>query len=337
MNNRVRDIISIDNLLATPIYKQIVQSVHRCIEKKILRLDDRLPSVNTIAEEFSLARGSVFTAYNELRASGIIDSIPGKGYFISSTRIKSAKRILLLLGDINAGSEAIYHAVAGRVADEGMVTVYFHHRDIGRFERLIADNAGYYNEFVISPEIHPEAATILSKLDAKQILLIENGFREFRKIYGGVYQNYEKSIQVLLSGFKEIINNYKRLFLVNSECGCGKDASNGFRKYSKASSMETGVISSLDLKEIKKGDAFILFSDQDLIELIKFSEERNYRLGKDLGILSFTEHPLKALSGGISTFSVDHVRMGERIAEMLLSKDREAEEIPFIVTDRKSF
>ena len=78
--------ISIDNQLNVPIYRQIVNSICDNIDKGILKLGDPLPSINKIASTYSLARGSVLTAYNELKASGIIRSVPGKGYFIASLR-----------------------------------------------------------------------------------------------------------------------------------------------------------------------------------------------------------------------------------------------------------
>ncbi len=79
MKKRLTELITIDPTLTTPVYKQIVQSIYRNIDNGVLSQNDILPSVNSISEKFSLARGSVFTAYNDLRAAGIIDSIPGKG------------------------------------------------------------------------------------------------------------------------------------------------------------------------------------------------------------------------------------------------------------------
>src|SRR6478672_8387846 len=108
MKKSITELIHIDPSLATPIYKQIVQSICRNIEQGVLVKDDVLPSVNKISEIFSLARGSVFTAYNDLRASGIIDSIPGKGYFVSSTETKQNKRIFLLFNSFSPYKELLY-------------------------------------------------------------------------------------------------------------------------------------------------------------------------------------------------------------------------------------
>src|ERR671913_153170 len=111
MKKQITELIHIDPTLAIPVYKQIVQSICRNIENGVLVKDDVLPSVNKISEEFSLARGSVFTAYNDLRASGIIDSIPGKGYFVSSTETKQSKRIFLLFNTFTSYNAFLFNAL----------------------------------------------------------------------------------------------------------------------------------------------------------------------------------------------------------------------------------
>ena len=68
-----------------PIYKQIIYSICSNIDNGLLKHDYAIPSVNNVASEFSLARGFVFTAYNELKSLGIIKSISGKGCFVVST------------------------------------------------------------------------------------------------------------------------------------------------------------------------------------------------------------------------------------------------------------
>src|SRR5438105_15327947 len=89
-------IVAIDNDIAVPIYKQIVHSIYDGINKGKLKHGDMLPSVSEIAAEFALARGSVFTAYNELKAAGVIDSVPGKGFVVSGTQINQKQNIFSL-------------------------------------------------------------------------------------------------------------------------------------------------------------------------------------------------------------------------------------------------
>ena len=54
------------------------------------------------------------------------------------------------------------------------------------------------------------------------------------------------------------------------------------------------------------------------MELIKNQSDKDWELGKDIGILSYDETPLKEiLAGGISVISTDFRKMGETAAEMI--------------------
>src|SRR6476661_8651106 len=134
MKKSITELIHIDPSLATPIYKQIVQSICRNIEQGVLVKDDVLPSVNKISEIFSLARGSVFTAYNDLRASGIIDSIPGKGYFVSNTNTSQNKRIFLLLNTFTYYNYTLYNTLLNSLPRTFTVHTFFYHHDVKTFE-----------------------------------------------------------------------------------------------------------------------------------------------------------------------------------------------------------
>lgn len=77
-------IISIQNNLGIPKYRQIIQSVEKSIAKEQLKKDEKLPSINKVCLEFSLSRDTVLLAYEELKKRGIIYAILGKGYYVKS-------------------------------------------------------------------------------------------------------------------------------------------------------------------------------------------------------------------------------------------------------------
>ncbi|MBG6060762.1 DNA-binding transcriptional regulator YhcF (GntR family) [Flavobacterium sp. CG_9.1] len=60
-------IISIQNNLGVPKYRQIISSVEKAIEDENLQKGDKLPSVNKVCLEFSLSRDTVLQAYEELK------------------------------------------------------------------------------------------------------------------------------------------------------------------------------------------------------------------------------------------------------------------------------
>jgi len=226
----VTDLIQIDPSLTTPVYKQIVQSISRNIDNGILNKDDMLPSVNQISAEFSLARGSVFTAYNELRSSGIIDSIPGKGYFVLSTETRQKKKIFLLFSTFTPYKETLYNALLNNLPETCSLDIYFHHHSIRMFETLIREQGAYYNTFVIMPEVNDNTLGILSKLDLKHTFLLDVGLKEYRENYPGVYQNFEKDIFSILMDSEQLVKKYKRLFLLFPDGLRTRDIISGFQK-----------------------------------------------------------------------------------------------------------
>ena len=338
MKKPITDLIKIDTSLATPVYKQIVQSIYKNIDNGVLVKYDVLPSVNKISEIFSLARGSVFSAYNDLRASGIIDSIPGKGYFVKSTNTKQSKRIFLLFSTFTPYKETLFNALLNALPKDATLEIYFHHHSIKMFETLIREQAGYYNTFIIMPEIHSDTSSILSKLDQKNTFLLDVGFKEYKKEYPGIYQNFEKDIYTILISNKNLIAKYKRLFLVFPDLTKTKDIITGFNKFSKTKIIATSVINKFNADDVKKQDAFIVIDDNDLVEIVKYAKSKNFQPGKDIGIISYNETSLKSVIGnGITTITTDFEAMGKSIAGMIISNEHDVIENPFVMIDRQSF
>ncbi|RYF97860.1 MAG: GntR family transcriptional regulator, partial [Chitinophagaceae bacterium] len=167
MKKDTLSLININSKLAVPVYRQIVQSICKGIDDGLIGQNDKLPSVNGIAEKFSLARGSVFSAYNDLRASGIIDSIPGKGYFVTSTQTKQRQSVLLLFNTFSADNEILYNSILQNLSPGTRLDVFFHHHDRIQFETLIREKASYYNALIIVPEIYKDVLNVFENIDPK--------------------------------------------------------------------------------------------------------------------------------------------------------------------------
>jgi DNA-binding LacI/PurR family transcriptional regulator len=65
--------------------------------------------------------------------------------------------------------------------------------------------------------------------------------------------------------------------------------------------------------------------------------EKQLVVGRDVGVISYNETPLKKIIlNGITTISTDFKMMGEQAAQLILSKSKEHIEIPFSLTLRPS-
>lgn len=335
---KITDLIQIDVSLTIPVYKQIVQSIHRNIDRGILTKDDMLPSVNQISAEFSLARGSVFTAYNELRSSGIIDSIPGKGYFVTSTETNLSKKIFLLFSTFTPYKETLFNSLINHLPKNISLDIYFHHHSMKMFESLIREQAGYYNTFVIMPEVHPDTASILSRLDVRRTFLLDVGYKEYNKQFPGVYQDFENDIYSILIDSQDLVRKYKRLYLVFPESVRTRDIIAGFNKFSSRKMIPAFVVPEVPLSTMEKGDAFIVIEDRHLVDIVKKTREQQWQLGKDIGLISYNETNLKSIiANGITTITTDFNAMGKTMADMIMNGKRDVVENPFILIDRQSF
>lgn len=65
------------------IYEQIKSQIIRFIELGVLKENDKLPSVRTLASELGINPNTVARAYSELEQEGIIYTLNKKGVFVS--------------------------------------------------------------------------------------------------------------------------------------------------------------------------------------------------------------------------------------------------------------
>ncbi|SMC91838.1 GntR family transcriptional regulator [Pedobacter nyackensis] len=331
-------VITINNSNSLPIYKQIMQSVRESISSGKLKLGDMLPSVNSIAADFSIARGSIFKAFGELRNAGIIDSIPGKGYFVTKSSLPADKNIFLLMSTFNPYREILYNAFVKQIKGSATVDIYFHHHNIKVFETLISNHAAHYNTFVIMPEIHKQTERILMQLDQKKLYLLDAGMKDFGAKYPFVCQNYEKDIYNLLKTHIIRIEKYKRVVLLFSSNSRSYEIITGFESFVKEYKLSTEVVRDTENFKFRKHDLYITTDDNDLVRLIQKSKSNNWSLGRDIGVVSYNETPLKSvIAEGITTITSDFVKMGTDMANMIIKNKRESLENPFLIIDRNSF
>ncbi len=74
---------NLDLTSRTPIYEQLYNNVVRLISAGVLKPNEKLPPVRTLACELSVNPNTVSKAYKLLEQDGYICSAVGKGSFIS--------------------------------------------------------------------------------------------------------------------------------------------------------------------------------------------------------------------------------------------------------------
>jgi len=67
-----------------PVYLQLVDQVRAAAASGAVQPGDALPSIRPVAEELRVNRNTVAKAYAELENQGVIETVAGKGCFISA-------------------------------------------------------------------------------------------------------------------------------------------------------------------------------------------------------------------------------------------------------------
>lgn len=314
-------LISVKKQIGIPKYKQIVISIEDAITNSVLKKGDALPSVNHIRDQFSLSRDTVLTAYNELKTRGIVESVAGKGYYVKSENINVSQKIFLLFDELNAFKDDLYNSFINNLESNIQVDIYFHHFNEEMFQKLIYDNIGDYNYYVIMPANMKHTANIIEKLPNDKVYILDQTNDELSN-YPAIYQNFETDIFNSLMKAQTLIEKYRKIVLLFPDKKQPLGMLNGFQKYRKLTGFPHEVINSLDKRVINKGEVYLILDDESLILLIKKMKDQNLVLGKDIGVISYNDTLLKEIvEGGITTISTDFNLMGKRLAEMILNKE----------------
>jgi GntR family transcriptional regulator len=99
-----------------PVYLQIVDQVKAAAASGALRDGEPLPSIRPLAEELRVNRNTIAKAYSELENEGIIETLPGKGCFVSANHspLKKQVRRKLVMDEIDAAVVQAHHLQIGR-------------------------------------------------------------------------------------------------------------------------------------------------------------------------------------------------------------------------------
>ena len=76
--------IIISNSSQEPIYEQIVKQIKSNIVKGELGEGEMLPSIRGLAQELQISVITTKRAYEELEHEGFVETVPGKGSFVST-------------------------------------------------------------------------------------------------------------------------------------------------------------------------------------------------------------------------------------------------------------
>lgn len=336
----MNDCTRIDTESEIPKYQQVEEMLLADIESGIFKHGQRIPSINETSEELLLSRDTVEKAYVHLRKKGILLSVKGKGYYVNKIPDGKRLKIALIINKLSNYKRSLYNAFVQTLGAKASVDVFIYHYDQSEFENIINENLKDYDYFVILPHFrtdHSNVVEIIRQIPQDRVLIIDRFMEELTN-YPVVYQEFDRDIQQALTEALELLRKYTRLNLVFPQNEYySTSIKRGFTQFCQSRGLRFSIIDLLTEAEIRPNEAYILVSDNDLYFFIKVIKQRSWTAGKDVGMISYNENPVKELlCDGISTISTNHDEIGKKAAEMILQKSFARIKSPFEFIRRNS-
>ena len=151
------------------------------------------------------------------------------------------------------------------------------------------------------------------------------------------YYEFEKdTYEALVYGLSNL-RKYKHIVMVQKDSKEPFERYDGLRAFCKEHGFTHECIGEIQGREIVKQEVFMVVNDRDLVNLLKQADRQQLVPGKDFGIISYNDTPLKeVLAGGITTLSTDFKLMGRTMASLINKKTIETIENPWNLNIRNS-
>nr|MBX2841169.1 substrate-binding domain-containing protein [Flammeovirgaceae bacterium] len=252
----------------------------------------------------------------------------GKGFYVNDTVGIDKIKILLIFNKISAYKKIIYNNIVNTLGEIAVVDLKIHNYDAVTFENFIDGGLDYYNYVMVMPHFNDgEARTknLLRKIPKEKLILLDKKIENFDGASACVYQDFQNDIYDALCEAVGLLNKYENFYLIfpdeENEYYC-EEISWGFRNFCLHKKLRFKILNDLPKGPISKGDVFVLIRETDLVGLIKKARDQKLSPGKEIGLISYNETPMKeVLCDGISVITTDFEKMGKAAANMILKKE----------------
>lgn len=299
--------------------KNIVQYIEGLIENKVLSKNDQIPSFTDIMKEHGVSRDTVVRAYKKLNNRGIIKAVQGKGYFVTNEIVDFEKNVFLLLDELSHYKNTLVKSIERNLKNRGQYRIFFHHYDSEIFNKLIEQNLGQFTHYAISP--FPNSLQIkktLEQIPEDRLILLDrhDGQDPNLKFIG---QEFLQDITVCLGKLENRVEKYRRFIFIFPELPYyPSELKIGFQEYCIKMGIESLIVPKTSCISMRRHDAYLVINDSHLARIVERSRLKGWRLGSDIGVISYNETPLKSVvAEGITTISTDFKKMGEHLVCMI--------------------
>ncbi|MEM6768607.1 MAG: GntR family transcriptional regulator [Bacteroidota bacterium] len=317
--------------------EKIVNGVTTCIRDRMLSYGDILPSVNELSTSLGFARETVVKAYGELKNRGLVNSKQGLGYFVANETADQKLSIALVLYGFQTFQQDFYNKFRKCLGDQYHIDVFFHHNNIHVYEYILNSVSNKYGMYVVAPIQSEEAQALLSRFPDDKLLIIDR-YQNLGEKVSCIAQEFEHSLSSVFESLLPHIQKFSQVILYFKE---GLDYPKGIfyavTDFCDVFDIPLLVYEEFEEQHMKPDQLFFTVGDTDLWQVLKASNAKDYEPGRDIGILSHNDSPVKEIiAGGITTFSTNFNLMAEKAAAFILSRNHTNMIIPSELIRRKS-
>lgn len=333
--------IELDVLSATPKYQQLAQSIMNAIADGSIKQNDLLPSINELSYEFEISRDTAEKAYKHLKRMGVLGSVPGKGYFVKTAALQNSLKIFLLFNKLSTHKKIIYDAFVKTLGPAALIDFYIYNNDFNLFKKLLSGIEKPYTHFVIIPHFldgGTGASEIINALPKEKLILLDKLVPGVSGDFSAVYENFEEDIYRSLEQALSRLGQYETLKIIVPEYSYfPEEITKGFRRFCRQYAFHGEVVHHIQKEVIASKEVYICLMEDDLVTLVDKIMAAQLVIGRDVGVISYNETPLKRLIlQGITTFSTDFAAMGEEAARLIRSGEKRQVAVPFHLRLRPS-
>lgn len=333
--------IDIDFLSVTPKYLQIANSIIKAITDGKLQDNDGIPSINEFSCQIDVSRDTVEKGYKYLKKIGMLDSVAGKGFFIKNAVSLQFNKVFLLFNKLSTHKKIMYDSFADTLGPTATIDFYIYNNDFNLFKELIKKSIDNYSYYVIIPHLTQDSDSfedVLNLIPSQKLILIDKTINCMGGKCSSVYEDFDRDIYNALKSALPQLEKYHTIKIIfPSYTYHSKEILTGFYNFCIDHAFDHAIISDIEEETIENDTVYISLMEDNLVTLIEKVMDSKKEVGKDVGVISYNETPIKRIIlNGITTISTDFKFMGRHAAELILNKKQDHVAVPFYLTLRKS-
>jgi len=216
----------------------------------------------------------------------------------------------------------LYKSFRANLPDNYSVDLLFYHYNPEIFNQLILNSLGRYSMYIVMNIDNKNLEEVVRKIDPKKLLILDMGSDPKNEI-SYLTQDFNQAVYDCLNSGLELIRKYQEFILVFPEnTPHPAETIDAFNRFCDDRQINHMVLDQIENREVQPGQAYLVIKDSDLVKIVKDCKKNGYKIGTEVGIISYNDSPMKEIVGaGITVISTDFVRMGKDCANFIVTKE----------------